>query len=228
MKALRTIAVASALALSTLCAQAQQVQEPERFARITTDKMTPDQKKYFDNLMSGPVSGTGSAAVIQGANSVAAPFNVYMRSPKLAEALRLTGEQLRFHSSMPAKLNEFAIIITAQKWSAQYEWYAHNRLAIKAGLDPKISDQLAKGQKPVGMSKEEEAVYNFCTEMHETHQVSDATFNTAKELFGEQGVVDLIAVSGYYVMVSMILNVNRTPLPAGATPAFPGPTAAKK
>ncbi len=224
MKLPTRAAVTTLLALSSLCAQAQQEQ---RFARIPVDQMTPDQKKYFDNLMAGPVSGTGSAAVVQGANSVAAPFNVYLRSPKLAEALRQTGEQLRFHSSLPARLNEFAILITAQHWNAQYEWYAHNRLALKAGLDPRIAEQLAKGERPTGMGKEEEAIFNFCHELLNTHQVSDANYAAVKDLFGEQGVVDLIAVSGYYVMVSMILNVNRTPLPAGATPAFPGPVTAK-
>jgi 4-carboxymuconolactone decarboxylase len=201
-----------------------QAAETERFSRITTDQMTPEQKIYFDHLMAGPVSGTGSAAVVQGANSVAAPFNVYLRNPKLAEALRQTGEQLRFNSSLPKKLNEFAILITAQQWQAQYEWYAHQRLALKAGLNPAIAEQLAKGLRPDHMDQEETAIYNFCSELHQTHQVSDPNFKIVKDLFGEQGVVDLIAVSGYYVMVSMILNVNRTPLPAGATPAFESPS----
>ena len=147
MKLLPCIAIAALLALSCLNAHAQ---EAERFARIPVDQMTPDQKQYFDNLMAGPVSGTGCAAVVKGATSVAAPFNVYLRSPKLAETLRQAGEQLRFHSSLPARLNEFAILITAQHWSAQYEWYAHNRLALKAGLDPKIPEQLAKGPAPDG------------------------------------------------------------------------------
>jgi 4-carboxymuconolactone decarboxylase len=199
------------------------IAEPERFARITKEQMTPDQTKYFDALMAGPVSGTGSAAVVQGANSVAAPFNVYLRSPKLADALRQTAEQLRFHSSLPNRLNEFAILITAQHWQAQYEWYAHLRLALKAGLNPDLAEQLAKGDRPIGMQADEEAVYNFSTELLKTHQVSDDKFNAVKNLFGEQGVVDLIAVSGYYVLVSMILNVNRTPLPAGASPAFAAP-----
>lgn len=216
--------ITAVLALSATGAHAQ---EPERFSRITVEQMNPEQKQYFDKLMSGPVSGTGSAAVVQGANSVAAPFNVYMRSPKLAEALRLTSEYLRFNSSLPARLNELAILVTAQHWSAQYEWYAHNRLALKAGLDPKISEQLAKGERPTGMPKEEEAIFNFCHELLNTHQVSDAHYKAVKDLFGEQGAVDLMAVSGYYVLVSMILNVNRTPLPAGATPAFAGPAAAK-
>jgi 4-carboxymuconolactone decarboxylase len=188
----------------------------ERFARITTENMSADQKKYFDDLMSGPVSATGSAAVVKGSNSLGAPFNIWLRSPKLAESFRVVSEQIRFNSSLPLKLNEFAILITAQKWSSPYEWYAHHRLALKAGLDPRIADQLAQGIKPQGMGNEEEAIYDFVTELLVTNQVSDKNFIKVKNLFSEQGVVDLIATTGYYVLVAMALNVNRTPLPSGA------------
>jgi 4-carboxymuconolactone decarboxylase len=188
----------------------------ERFARITTENMSADQKKYFDDLMSGPVSATGSAAVVKGSNSLGAPFNIWLRSPKLAESFRVVSEQIRFNSSLPLKLNEFAILITAQKWSSPYEWYAHHRLALKAGLDPRIADQLAQGIKPQGMGNEEEAIYDFVTELLQTNQVSDKNFIKVKNLFSEQGVVDLIATTGYYVLVAMALNVNRTPLPSGA------------
>jgi len=192
--------------------------DPQRFKRLHTDDMTPDQKHYFDGLMSGPVSGTGSKGVVQGATSLGAPFNVLLRSPVLAERLRKVGEYLRFESSIPKRLNEFAILITARTWTAQYEWFAHLRLALKEGLNPDLAVDLAKGQRPQNMQADEEAVYNFCHELHTTHQVSDAHYQAVHDLFGEQGVVDLMVVSGYYVMVSMVLNVNRTPLPEGAVP----------
>jgi len=168
--------------------------------------------------MSGPVSGTGSKGVVQGATSLGAPFNVLLRSPVLAERLRKVGEYLRFESSIPKRLNEFAILVTARTWTAQYEWYAHLRLAIKEGLNPELATDLAQGKRPKNMQPDEEAVYNFCHELHTTHQVSDAHYKAVLDLFGEQGVVDLMVVSGYYVMVSMVLNVNRTPLPDGAVP----------
>ncbi len=189
--------------------------DQQRFKRIPVTEMTADQRKYFDGLMAGPVSGTGSAGVVQGATSLGAPFNVYLRSPVLADRLRVVGEYLRFESSIPARLNEFAILITARQWTAQYEWFAHQRLALKAGLNPEVAADLALGKRPANMKPDEETVYNFCQEMHTNHAVSDATYQAAFDLFGEQGIVDLIAVSGYYVMVAMILNVNRTPLPAG-------------
>jgi 4-carboxymuconolactone decarboxylase len=190
----------------------------QRFKRLETKDMTSEQRLYFDGLMSGPVSGTGSKGVVQGATSLGAPFNVLLRSPLLAERLRKVGEYLRFESSIPKRLNEFAILITARTWTAQYEWFAHLRLALKEGLNPELADDLAQGKRPQNMQADEAAVYNFCHELHATHQVSDAHYQAVHELFGEQGIVDLMIVSGYYVMVSMVLNVNRTPLPEGATP----------
>ena len=195
-----------------------QTTDQQRFKRLHVDQMTPDQKMYFDGLMSGPVSGTGSKGVVQGATSLGAPFNVLLRSPVLAERLRKVGEYLRFESSIPKRLNEFAILITARKWTAQYEWFAHLRLALKEGLNPELAAELAQGKRPSNMQPDEEAVYNFCHELQSTHQVSDAHYKAVLDLFGEQGIVDLMVVSGYYVIVSMVLNVNRTPLPEGAVP----------
>ena len=214
MKSLYSILISCFFLLGSVLVWAQE--GAERFERITSENMSADQKKYFDLLMSGPVSSTGSAAVVKGSNSLGAPFNIWLRSPKLAESFRIVSEQIRFNSSLPLKLNEFAILITAQKWSSPYEWYAHQRLALKAGLESKIIDQLAQGTKPEGMSNDEEAIYDFVTELQVTHQVSDKNFMKVKNLFGEQGVVDLIATTGYYVLVAMALNVNRTPLPKDA------------
>jgi 4-carboxymuconolactone decarboxylase len=190
----------------------------QRFKRLHTKEMTADQKKYFDGLMGGRVSGTGSKGVVQGATSLGAPFNVLLRSPILAERLRNVGEYLRFDSSIPKRLNELAILVTARTWTAQYEWYAHLRLALKEGLNPELAAELAQGKRPSSMQADEEAIYNFCHELHATHQVSDENYKAVIDLFGEQGAVDLMVVSGYYVMVSMVLNVNRTPLPEGAEP----------
>jgi 4-carboxymuconolactone decarboxylase len=127
------------------------------------------------------------------------------------------GAHVRFHSSLPRKLNEFAILIVGRHWNAQFEWYAHRQYALQAGLNPAVIDALAAGQRPV-MQKDEETVYNFCTELLNTKQVSDAAYQAAKSEFGEKGVVDLIGVMGYYDFVSMLLNVDRYPLPAGAEP----------
>jgi 4-carboxymuconolactone decarboxylase len=177
-----------------------------RFAPLTYPQMTPAQKKMFENLLSGERRGAGG------------PFNVLLRSPEMGDLAQTFGAAMRFHSSIPKKLNELAIIITARHWTAQYEWYAHRRLAREAGLSDAIIDAIAAGQRPTAMQPDEEAVYTFCTELITTKQVSDRTFQAAKDKFGERGVVDLIGVTGYYGLVSMLLNTDRYPLPEGVQP----------
>ena len=128
------------------------------------------------------------------------------------------GAQVRYHSSLPPKLNEFAIIITGRYWTSQYEWYAHKPLALKAGLKPAIADSLALGKRPAGMDAEEEMVYNFATELLNTKQVTDPTFKAVVGKFGEKGAVDLTTVIGYYQLVCSLLNLDGYPLPDGAQP----------
>jgi 4-carboxymuconolactone decarboxylase len=128
------------------------------------------------------------------------------------------GASMRFNQSMPRRLNELAIIVTGRYWTAQYEWYAHKRAALQAGVSPETLDAIAAGRRPAGMPRDEQAVYDFCSELLTTKQVSDATFEAAKAAVGEKGVVDLIGVMGWYQMVSMLLNVDRYPLPAGVQP----------
>jgi len=128
------------------------------------------------------------------------------------------GASMRFNQAMPRKLNEMAIIITARYWTAQYEWYAHKRAALQAGLNPAIVEAIQNGKRPAGMQKDEDVVYTFCSELLNTKHVSDATFQAAKDLVGEKGIVDLMGVMSWYQMVSMLLNVDRYPLPDGAQP----------
>jgi 4-carboxymuconolactone decarboxylase len=177
-----------------------------RFKPLVYSEMTPAQKAMTDHILGGERGAMGG------------PFNVLLRSPEIGDVAQQLGAQVRFHSSLPRKLNELAIIITARHWTAQYEWYAHKAAAVRAGLNPSIVDAVAAGTRPASMQPDEETVYTFCTELLETRQVSDATFGAAVTAFGERGVVDLIAVTGYYQLVSMILNVDRYPLPEGATP----------
>jgi 4-carboxymuconolactone decarboxylase len=178
----------------------------DRFKPLTYAQMTAAQKKMFENLISGERRGASG------------PFNVLLRSPEMGDLAQQFGASMRFHSSIQPRLNELAIIITARHWSSQYEWYAHRRAAQTAGLSQSIIDAVAAGRRPASMAPDEAAVYNFVNELLTTKQVSDATFAAAKETFGERGVVDLIGVSGYYGLVSMLLNVDRYPLPEGVQP----------
>ena len=133
------------------------------------------------------------------------------------------GEYVRFKTSVPRRLNEMAILMTARFWSSQYEWFAHETLAREAGLDEAVVADIHAGRRPASMQADENIVYDFCTELRERRRVSDATFAAAVDLLGEKGVVDLIANMAYYDLVSMVLNVDRYPLPAGAALPFPEP-----
>ena len=146
------------------------------------------------------------------------PFNALLRSPDVGELAQQLGLQFRFHSSLPPMLNEFAIMLMARLWTVQFEFAAHHRLAVQAGLSPAVADAVMAGKRPTSMTPDEEAIYNFCSELVNTKQVSDATYNAVVTKFGERGVVDLIGVMGYYHMVSMLLKVDRYPLPEGAKP----------
>jgi len=166
--------------------------------------MTEAQQRVYRAIAGGPRGG------------VRGPFNALLRSPELADRVQKVGEYLRFDSSLPARLNELAILINARFWGSKYEWYAHRPLAEKGGLAPAIADDLARNVRPSNMQPDEIVVYDFCTALHTTHAVDDALFARAVAALGERGVMDLIGVSGYYTLVSMVLNVADIPLPAGA------------
>jgi len=177
-----------------------------RFPPLTPDQMTPDQREVAEAIASGPRGG------------LRGPFQAWLRSPALADRLQKVGEYLRFSSAVPRQLNELAILLTARAWDAQFEWYAHHRLALEAGLDPAVAADIAEGRRPASMRADEAVVYDFCTELRATRRVSDATLAATLDLLGEQGVIDLIAVSGYYDLVSMTLNVAEVALPDGLPP----------
>jgi 4-carboxymuconolactone decarboxylase len=178
----------------------------DRFRPLTYDELTPEQKAMIDHILAGP---RGSAS---------GPFNVLLRSPEMGDLTQALGAYLRFKSSIPHKLNELAILITGRFWNAQYEWYAHHKIALEAGLSPAIIEAVATGKRPAGMQDDEAVVYDFCHEFLETKQVSDATYKAVVDKFGERGVVDLVGVVGYYHFVSMLLNVDRYPMPDGVKP----------
>jgi 4-carboxymuconolactone decarboxylase len=183
---------------------------PSRFPPLAVDAMTSEQRQVAEAIASGPRGG------------LRGPFQAWLRSPALADRLQKVGEYLRFSSAVPRRLNELAILMTARAWDAQFEWWAHHRLALEAGLDPAVAADIAEGRRPSAMQPDEAVVYDFCAELRATRRVSDATLAAALALLGEAGVVDLIAVSGYYDLVSMTLNVAEVPLPDGvAAPLEP-------
>ncbi len=178
-----------------------------RFPELTPDTMTDEQRTVADAIQSGP-RGSG----------LRGPFNALLRSPQLCDVVQRVGAYVRFGSCIPAPLNELAICMAGRKWGAQYEFYAHRRLAIEAGLNPSILDAIALGRRPGDMSADETTVYEFVTELLSTGAVSDARYQAVVDRFGERGVMDLVGGVGYYSLVSMVLNVAQVPLPEGEIP----------
>lgn len=177
-----------------------------RFPPLTWEQMNDAQRAMTQSVLNGQRRNLGG------------PFNVLMRSPEMGDLAQKLGEYARFRPAMPPKLRELAIIVTARHWTAQYEWYAHRQAAAREGLRDDVIREIANRERPKGLDRDEQIVYDFTTELLETKTVGDATFKRAHDLLGDQGVVDVVAVMGYYQMVSMLLNVDGYPLPAGVAP----------
>jgi 4-carboxymuconolactone decarboxylase len=148
------------------------------------------------------------------------PYNPLLRSPVMAQRMYDLLDYLRWHTSVPTKLNEFAILIQARIWRSQVEWLAHYPLALKAGLSEAVAADLKANRRPTTMQPDEAVVYDFCTELSQRREVSDETFDSARKLLGDQGVVDLVAVSGSYVAIAMLLSAAEQGVPPGKEPPF--------
>lgn len=194
--------------------------DQRRFKLIPLDQLTPEQQALSDAIKSGPRAKLKSSGASK-PGPLGGPFNVWLRSPGIGDLVQKLGEEIRFRSSLAGKLNELAILITARQWTSQYEWVAHHKLALEGGLDPAIAEDIAQGRRPQKMDADETIVYEFSNELQQTQAVNDATYKRALDRFGERGVVDLISVNGFYVLVSMCLNVDRTPVPAGTPLPLP-------
>ncbi len=179
-----------------------------RFSQLTMDQLTDQQKPLAEQIMK--ISSVG----------IGGPYNPLLRSPVLGQRMFDLLHYLRWETSVPLKLNEFAILIIGRQWRSQVEWLAHAPLAIKAGLSPDVVAELKANKRPSNMPPQETAVYDFVTELTTKHAVADETFNRAKELLGEQQVVDLTAVAGSYVAVAMLLAMSEEGVPPGREPQF--------
>jgi 4-carboxymuconolactone decarboxylase len=179
-----------------------------RYPQLTMDQLDEAQKPVAEEIMK--VSSVG----------IGGPYNPMIRSPVLAQRMLDLFHYLRWETSVPMRLNEFAILIIGRQWRSQVEWYAHVPIAVKAGLSAEIIAELKAGKRPSGMAEDEALVYDFVTELTATHRVSDPTYARAKKIFSDQQIVDLTAVSGNYVMVAMLLAMAEQSVPPGKEPPF--------
>jgi len=201
------IAAAGGWFAATMFAGPATSKEP-RFPQLTMDQLDEKQKPLGEQIMKVSSVGLGG------------PYNLMLRSPVLGQRMFDMFHYLRWETSVPLKLNEFAILIIARQWRSQVEWFAHAPLAAKAGLDPETIAALGAGRKPDKMKDDEAIVWEFNTQLRRDHGVDDAIYAKAVDKFGENGVMDLVAVNGYYDVVSMTLNVARVKPPAEAELPF--------
>lgn len=182
----------------------------DRLPPLARESMTDAQRAAADELIAGP------------RKAVKGPFIPLLRSPELMARVQKVGEYLRFGSALSPRISEFATLCVAREWRQQFEWFVHVPLALKAGTSSETIAALREGRRPEAMSDDEALVHDFCIELQRTHGVSEALYQRALVAFGEQGVVDLTALIGYFTQLSMVLEVAGTPHePNDAVQALP-------
>jgi 4-carboxymuconolactone decarboxylase len=151
---------------------------------------------------------------------VPGPFVPLLRSPELLRRTQRVGEYLRFHSALPTRLSEMAILVAARHWCQRYEWAIHSAIVREAGLAAAVIEAIAEGRRPIGMADDEAALHDFCQELLQRQSVSDSTYADAVARCGEWSVIDTVGILGYYSLLAMVMNTARTPLPEGMVPAL--------
>lgn len=181
----------------------------DRMPPIPPERWTLDQHIYAKEIIDGP------------RGALISPFVPLLRSPELMAHAGRMGEYLRYRSALGLRLSELAILITARQWSQQVEWAIHAPIAIQEGVSPATVAAIAEGQIPDNLPDDEAVLYRFSIELHQNKSVSDATWNAAKQRFGEHGVMDLVGVNGYYAFLSMVMNAAKTVVPSTSSTALP-------
>jgi 4-carboxymuconolactone decarboxylase len=206
MRHVTRICSAAALLAGLLALAPPGARADDRLPTIPPDRYTPEQREAARSFE----AARGRAPF--------GPFQPLMHSPEVMTLARAMGDYLRYKPKIGTTLSELVILLTARRWTQDYEWYVHAPIAAKAGVGAEVIDAIRDGRRPARMSDDEALVYDFTTELQDTKRVSDATFDRAKARFGEAGVVDLAAISGYYTFLAMELNAARYAIPKDGTP----------
>jgi 4-carboxymuconolactone decarboxylase len=181
----------------------------DRLVPIPASALTPEQRAAAQAVIDGP------------RGALYGPFVPLIRSPELMGCAQRMGEYLRYRSAIGTRLSELAILITARQWSQQVEWAIHAPIALDAGIPQALIDAIAERRAPAALMQDEQAVYDFCMELHRDKRVSDASWNAALALFGEQGVTDLMGINGYYTFLAMVMNAAQSAAPPSTAAPLP-------
>jgi 4-carboxymuconolactone decarboxylase len=179
----------------------------DRMPPLAPEALSEEQRNAAAELAAGPRGG------------VRGPFIPLLRSPELMQRLQKVGEYLRYQSALERRLGELAMLIVSRHLTQQFEWQVHYPLAVDAGLAKETAEALAQGARPRKMREDEETVYDFCAELLHTHGVAEDTYQAAAKRLGERGLIDLVGLVGYFLTVSLVLNVAHTPASAGTAVA---------
>lgn len=179
-----------------------------RIALPAYDQLTPEQRRVYDEVVRtrGKLQGPLRAAII---------------NPELADKWQQLGELLRYRTSLPPRLSELAILVTARHFDCQFEWYAHQGPALAGGLEPAIIEAIRLGRRPQFGSRDEELIYEYSESLQRSHFVDEARYQAALAALGPLAIVELTALLGYYAMVALTLNAHEIPLPAGIENPLP-------
>ena len=187
---------------------------PPRLPILSEHELTPQQRALLASIRSGPRGGS---------TGIRGPFAVFLHAPVFGELAQQLGGHCRFKTTVPPRLSEFAVLLTAKFWRAQYEWYAHVPQAERAGVKKETINDIYRGRVPKSAPKDERAIYDFVQELYKTRRVSDRNFARVHTVLGDAATVELVGILGYYVLISMILDVFRMPLPQGEPLPFAEP-----
>jgi 4-carboxymuconolactone decarboxylase len=203
----------AAISLATLVAMPQmsRAEDIARFAPLKAEELDPAQKAWAEAIAAPP----------RNAKFTNPPYRAYIRSPEMAPRLTALTEYLRWKTSLPPRLSELAILITAREWTAQYEWFAHYPLALRGGLDPKVLSAIAEGRRPDNMKDDEAALYDLAMALYRDKKVPDPVYKAALEKFGERGIMDIIGIMGYYAITSMTLITMQAGAPNDSVAPLP-------
>jgi 4-carboxymuconolactone decarboxylase len=199
-----------------------------RLEGLSIDRLSTEQRALYDAILAGRRGQASATAGREGAagglldatGALVGPFNAWLLSPAIGDRIQRLGEAIRFGSSLPQNVLEVAILVEAREWRAEFEWWAHVRLARRAGVGAEVIAAIQDQREPVFSDTGEEIAWRFSRELLERCRVSAATYRAARERFGENGVMELVTLLGYYTLVSMTLNAFEVPLPEGQAPAF--------
>jgi 4-carboxymuconolactone decarboxylase len=198
-----------------------------RLQGLTIDRLSPEQRALFDAILSGrrgqamaAAGSEGSAGLLDATGALVGPFNAWLLSPAIGDRIQRLGEAIRFTSSLPQNVLEVAILVEARQWRAEFEWWAHVRLARRAGVAAEVIAAIQERREPSFTDRGEEIAWRFSRELLDRRRVGAATYEAARQHFGETGVMELVTLLGYYTLVSMTLNTFEVPLPEGQAEAF--------